>query len=64
MRGYADDLDSTLNPLVLPEDERPGVHNTDTYDLISAASATVLCTRPAASDSTEVCYVDPNHQEP
>lgn len=54
---YADDLDSALNPLVLPEGERPAFYNTDTYDLISAASYSVYA---ASGDPVDqVCYVDP-----
>lgn len=55
--GYADDLDSTLNPLVLPEGERPAFYNTDTYDLISAASYSVYAASGEPVD--QVCYVDP-----
>lgn len=57
VRGYADDLDSTLNPLVLPEGERPAFYNTDTYDLISAASYSVYAASGEPVD--QVCYVDP-----
>lgn len=55
--GYADDLDSALNPLVLPEGERPAFYNTDTYDLISAASYSVYAASGEPVD--QVCYVDP-----
>ena len=55
--GYADDLDSTLNPLVLPEGEHPAFYNTDTYDLISAASYSVYAASGEPVD--QVCYVDP-----
>lgn len=55
--GYADDLDSALNPLVLPENERPAFYNTDTYDLISAASYSVYASSGEPVD--QVCYVDP-----
>ena len=54
---YADDLDSALNPLVLPEGERPAFYNTDTYDLISAASYSVYAASGEPVD--QVCYVDP-----
>lgn len=54
---YADDLDSALNPLVLPEGERPAFYNTDTYDLISAASYSVYAASVEPVD--QVCYVDP-----
>ena len=54
---YADDLDSALNPLVLPEGERPTFYNTDTYDLISAASYSVYAASGEPVD--QVCYVDP-----
>lgn len=57
LRGYADDLDSALNPLVLPEGERPAFYNTDTYDLISAASYSVYAASGEPVD--QVCYVDP-----
>lgn len=57
VRGYADDLDSTLNPLVLAEGERPAFYNTDTYDLISAASYSVYAASGEPVD--QVCYVDP-----
>lgn len=55
--GYADDLDSALNPLVLPEGEHPAFYNTDTYDLISAASYSVYAASGEPVD--QVCYVDP-----
>lgn len=55
--GYADDLDSALNPLVLPEGELPAFYNTDTYDLISAASYSVYAASGEPVD--QVCYVDP-----
>lgn len=55
--GYADDLASALNPLVLPEGERPAFYNTDTYDLISAASYSVYAASGEPVD--QVCYVDP-----
>ena len=55
--GYVDDLDSALNPLVLPEGERPAFYNTDTYDLISAASYSVYAASGEPVD--QVCYVDP-----
>jgi len=55
--GYADDLDSALNPLVLAEGERPAFYNTDTYDLISAASYSVYAASGEPVD--QVCYVDP-----
>ncbi len=54
---HADDLDSALNPLVLPEGERPTFYNTDTYDLISAASYSVYAASGEPVD--QVCYVDP-----
>ena len=54
---YADDLNSALNPLVLPEGERPTFYNTDTYDLISAASYSVYAASGEPVD--QVCYVDP-----
>lgn len=54
---YADDLGSALNPLVLPEGERPTFYNTDTYDLISAASYSVYAASGEPVD--QVCYVDP-----
>lgn len=57
VRGYADDLDSALNPLDLPEGERPAFYNTDTYDLISAASYSVYAASGEPVD--QVCYVDP-----
>lgn len=55
--GYADDLESALNPLVLPEGELPAFYNTDTYDLISAASYSVYAASGEPVD--QVCYVDP-----
>lgn len=55
--GYADDLDSALNPLTLSEGERPAFYNTDTYDLISAASYSVYAASGEPVD--QVCYVDP-----
>ena len=55
--GYADDLDTALNPLVLAEGERPAFYNTDTYDLISAASYSVYAASGEPVD--QVCYVDP-----
>lgn len=57
VRGYADDLDSPLNPLTLPEGELPAFYNTDTYDLISAASYSVYAASGEPVD--QVCYVDP-----
>lgn len=55
--GYADDINSPLNPLTLPEGERPTFYNTDTYDLISAASYSVYAASGEPVD--QVCYVDP-----
>lgn len=55
--GYADDISSPLNPLTLPEGERPAFYNTDTYDLISAASYSVYAASGEPID--QVCYVDP-----
>lgn len=57
MLRYADDLSSALNPLVLPEGELPAFYNTDTYDLISAASYSVYAASGEPVD--QVCYVDP-----
>ena len=55
--GYADDINSPLNPLTLPEGELPAFYNTDTYDLISAASYSVYAASGEPVD--QVCYVDP-----
>ena len=55
--GYADDINSPLNPLTLPEGELPAFYNTDTYDLISAASYSVYAASGEPVD--RVCYVDP-----
>lgn len=55
--GYADDIDSPLNPLKLSEGELPAFYNTDTYDLISAASYSVYAASGEPVD--QVCYVDP-----
>lgn len=61
--GYADDINSPLNPLTLPEGELPAFYNTDTYDLISAASYSVYAASGEPVD--QVCYVDPKIvQEP
>lgn len=57
VRGYADDINSPLNPLTLPEGELPAFYNTDTYDLISAASYSVYAASGEPVD--QVCYVDP-----
>lgn len=57
VRGYADDIDSPLNPLTLSKGERPAFYNTDTYDLISAASYSVYAASGEPVD--QVCYVDP-----
>lgn len=54
---YADDINSPLNPLTLAENERPAFYNTDTYDLISAASYSVYAASGEPVD--QVCYVDP-----
>lgn len=55
--GYADDINSPLNPLTLSEGELPAFYNTDTYDLISAASYSVYAASGEPVD--QVCYVDP-----
>lgn len=55
--GYADDINSPLNLLTLPEGELPAFYNTDTYDLISAASYSVYAASGEPVD--QVCYVDP-----
>lgn len=55
--GYADDINSPLNLLTLPEGELPAFYNTDTYDLISAASYSVYAASGEPVD--KVCYVDP-----
>lgn len=55
--GYADDINSPLNPLTLPEGELPAFYNTDTYDLISAASYSVYAASGEPVD--QVRYVDP-----
>lgn len=55
--GYADDINPPLNPLTLPEGELPAFYNTDTYDLISAASYSVYAASGEPVD--QVCYVDP-----
>lgn len=57
VRGYADDINSPLNLLTLPEGELPAFYNTDTYDLISAASYSVYASSGEPVD--QVCYVDP-----
>lgn len=53
--GYADDLNSTLNPM--PEGETPAFYNTDTQHMISAASYSVYAASGEPVD--QVCYVDP-----
>lgn len=53
--GYADDLNSVLNPM--PEGERPAFYNTDTQHMISAASYSVYAASGEPVD--QVCYVDP-----
>lgn len=55
VRGYADDINSTLNPM--PEGESPAFYNTDTYGMISAASYSVYAASGEPVD--QVCYVDP-----
>lgn len=55
VRGYADDLNSTLNPM--PEGERAAFYNTDTQHMISAASYSVYAASGEPVD--QVCYVDP-----
>lgn len=53
--GYADDINSALNPM--PEGERPSFYNTDTQSMISAASYSVYAASGEPVD--QVCYVDP-----
>lgn len=53
--GYADDLNSVLNPM--PEGETPAFYNTDTQHMISAASYSVYAASGEPVD--QVCYVDP-----
>lgn len=55
VRGYADDIHSSLNQM--PEGERPAFYNTDTYGMISAASYSVYAASGEPVD--QVCYVDP-----
>lgn len=55
VRGYADDLNSALNPM--PKGERPAFYNTDTQHMISAASYSVYAASGEPVD--QVCYVDP-----
>lgn len=55
VKGYADDINSSLNPM--PEGERPAFYNTDTYGMISAASYSVYAASGEPVD--QVCYVDP-----
>lgn len=55
VRGYADDLNSTLNPM--PKGQTPAFYNTDTQHMISAASYSVYAASGEPVD--QVCYVDP-----
>lgn len=51
--GYADDLNSPLNPSTA----RPVFYNTDTYDMVAAANYSVYAASGEPVD--QVCYVDP-----